>query len=147
MPIIRGLVADALKGSFLSREDPGFDRILIDAPCSGWGVIRRNPDLKWRIQPTDGPRLARDQINFLKNAAGWLKPGGTLVYTTCTLNEEENEGVVDRFLAEHPDFSIEAVQNSLPEEARALAGPRGFFQTWPPLNDTDGFFAARLRKQ
>jgi 16S rRNA (cytosine967-C5)-methyltransferase len=142
--ILQGLTADIL-GENLSRKIPApFDRILVDAPCSGWGVIRRHPDLKWRVRFEDSLRLASLQIKFLQKAAGWLKSRGVLVYATCTLCPEENEGVVERFLSDHREFSLEDVQPYLPETARGLADPRGYFYAWPHRHGTDGFFAARL---
>jgi 16S rRNA (cytosine967-C5)-methyltransferase len=143
---IRGMVGDALKADFPKGEIRRFDRILVDAPCSGWGVIRRNPDLKWRLRPEDAPRLARMQNKLLQNAGKWLKSKGILVYSTCTLNEEENEGVVELFLKDHPEFSMESARTFLPARAGEMVDERGFFKTWPPQQGTDGFFAARLRK-
>jgi len=144
--IIRGMAGDASKSSLFPSETEPFDRILIDAPCSGWGVIKRNPDLKWRLKSEDGPRLARMQNKFLQNAAGWLKSGGVLVYCTCTLNREENQDVIGSFLKAHSEFVLEKASDFLPEPARQLVDAEGFYQTWPPDHGMDGFFAARLRK-
>ncbi|MBI5582319.1 MAG: 16S rRNA (cytosine(967)-C(5))-methyltransferase RsmB, partial [Deltaproteobacteria bacterium] len=99
------------------------------------------------IRYEDSHRLASLQIKFLQKAAGWLKSSGVLVYATCTLGPEENERVVERFLAGHPEFSLEPVQPYLPETARALADPRGYFYAWPHRHGTDGFFAARMVRQ
>jgi 16S rRNA (cytosine967-C5)-methyltransferase len=144
--IIQGLAQNGLKEDLFSRIAPIFDRILIDAPCSGWGVLGRNPDLKWRLGPEDSPRLARMQNKFLQNGAGWLKSKGILVYCTCTLSREENQGVIQGFLCEHPEFVLEDVSTFLPEPARELIDSHGSFQTWPPVHRMDGFFAARLKK-
>ncbi len=97
--IIQGLAGNGLKEDLFSKTARIFDRILIDAPCSGWGVIGRNPDLKWRLGPEDSPRLALMQNKFLQNGAGWLKSKGILVYCTCTLSREENQGVIQEFFA------------------------------------------------
>ena len=145
-PIIQGMVGDGLNEDLFPKTTMPFDRILIDAPCSGWGVIGRNPDLKWRLGPGDSPRLARMQNKFLQNAAGWLKPKGILVYCTCTLNREENQDVIKNFLNNHPEFKLEEVSPFLPEPAHKLIDAQGFFQTWPPAHRMDGFFAARLKK-
>src|SRR5208337_414138 len=83
-----------------------FDRVLVDAPCSGLGALRRNPDARWRVVPTDVTKLADVQGAILAQAATCLRPGGTLVYSTCTLVPEENEAVVDAFLAEHRGFRL-----------------------------------------
>jgi 16S rRNA (cytosine967-C5)-methyltransferase len=144
---INGLVGDAGEASLFPPNSQPFDRILIDAPCSGWGVINRNPDLKWRLKTEDGPRLAGMQNKFLQNAAGWLKSGGVLVYCTCTLNREENQEVVENFLKTHPEFDLEKASEVLPEPARGLVDTEGFYQTWPPDRGLDGFFAARLKKK
>jgi 16S rRNA (cytosine967-C5)-methyltransferase len=141
---IRFRTGDFLQPDFFQKNQPAFDRILVDAPCSGWGVIRRHPDLKWRIRLEDSERLAEQQIKFLQKAAEYLKPKGTLVYSTCTLCSIENEGVIERFLAGHPEFFLDSVAPYLPGPARELADPRGFYYTWPHRHGTDGFFAARL---
>jgi 16S rRNA (cytosine967-C5)-methyltransferase len=145
--IIQGMTGDGLKVDLFSKRARMFDRILIDAPCSGWGVMGRNPDLKWRIGPKDGLRLSRLQNKFLQNGAGWLKPKGILVYCTCTLNREENQGVIENFLQENPDFFLEDVSPFLPGRARELVDAQGCYRTWPPTHRMDGFFAARLRKK
>jgi 16S rRNA (cytosine967-C5)-methyltransferase len=143
---IQGISGDALKETLFSKQVRPFDRILIDAPCTGWGVIRRNPDLKWRLKPEDNVRLAAMQNKFLQNGARWLKSKGILVYATCTLNRLENQGVIEKFLGEHPDFVLEDVSPLLPDSARGLVDQDGFYSIWPPDHGLDGFFAARLRK-
>jgi 16S rRNA (cytosine967-C5)-methyltransferase len=90
------------------------DRILVDAPCSNTGVMRRRVDLRWRIQATEIERLCATQLALLKQAAPMLSPGGVLVYSTCSLEPEENSGVVKQFLAAHPDFKLEAERQLLP---------------------------------
>lgn len=145
--MVEALIGDGLQDDLFPPHQPLFDRILVDAPCTGWGVIHRNPDLKWRLQPEDGRRLAEKQNKFLQNAAAWLKSGGILVYATCTLNPEENQAVVQRFLEGHPRFTLEDVSPFLPTGAKGLTDGRGCFQTWPPDQHLDGFFAARLKKQ
>ncbi len=141
---IRVQTGDFLQPDFFNKNQPAFDRILVDAPCSGWGVIRRHPDLKWRIRLEDSRRLAEQQNKFLQKAAEYLKPKGTLVYSTCTLCPEENEAVIEQFLAGHPEFFLDSVAPYLPGPARGLADPRGFYYAWPHRHGTDGFFAARL---
>jgi 16S rRNA (cytosine967-C5)-methyltransferase len=145
--VIQGMVGDGLKEDLFPETARPFDRILIDAPCSGWGVMGRNPDLKWRLSPEDSPRLAQMQNKFLQNAAQWLKPKGILVYCTCTLSREENQDVVQVFLNGHPEFILEDASSFLPEPARKLIDDQGYYQTWPPTHRMDGFFAARLRKR
>ena len=91
-----------------------FDRVLIDAPCSNTGVMRRRVDLRWRIRPEEMARLREAQLNLLRLAAPRLKPGGTLVYSTCSLEPEENQEVVKQFLAEHKQFTLESERELLP---------------------------------
>ncbi|MEO7299158.1 MAG: SAM-dependent methyltransferase, partial [Verrucomicrobiota bacterium] len=91
-----------------------FDRILIDAPCSNTGVMRRRVDLRWRIEPSEIARLRQEQLDLLRRAAPRLKPGGILVYSTCSLEPEENQEVVERFLEEHKQFKLENQRELLP---------------------------------
>lgn len=133
----------------LHRPDtfPGgcFDRILLDAPCSGLGVIRRNPEAKWRLFSGDITRLAAVQKTLLKNAAVKLKPGGTLLYSTCSTSEAENEMVVEDFLLHHPDFVLENLNDLFPAWSDLIAF-YGMFRVWPHRHGMDGFFAARIKR-
>ncbi len=128
-----------------ASEQP-FDRVLVDAPCSGIGSLRRNPDARWRIEPDDPGRLATIQGRILDQAIGVLRPGGALVYSTCTVLEEENEAVVEAFLERHPDCRL-AVPSELPDTVRPWVDERGQLHTLPHRHDADGFFAARIVKQ
>jgi len=130
-----------------------FDRILVDAPCSGTGTLRRHPEIKWRLTPSDITDLSEKQLRLLDNAAAALLPGGRIVYSTCSLEKEENQGVVERFLHEHPEFRLLPLR----EEARRLQPffhpasawilENDFFVTSPARDGTDGFFAAVLVKK
>lgn len=122
-----------------------FDRILLDAPCSGLGVIRRNPEAKWRLSPGDITRLAAVQKTLLKNTAVRLKPGGTLLYSTCSTSESENELVVEDFLLHHPEFVLENL-NELFTGWSDLIAFYGMFRSWPHRHGMDGFFAARIKR-
>lgn len=122
-----------------------FDRILLDAPCSGLGVIRRNPEAKWRLFSGDITRLAAVQKTFLKNAAARLKPGGTLLYSTCSTSEAENELVVEDFLLHNPGFVLENLNDLFPQWSDLIAF-YGMFRVWPHRHGMDGFFAARIRR-
>jgi 16S rRNA (cytosine967-C5)-methyltransferase len=117
-----------------------FDAVLVDAPCSGLGTLRRHPELRWRRRPEDVARLAALQREILAAAAPLVRRGGVLVYAVCTLAREENEAVVDALLDAAPRFVVEPA----PLDA-ALVTPEGFLKTWPHRHATDGFFAARLR--
>jgi 16S rRNA (cytosine967-C5)-methyltransferase len=122
-----------------------FHAILIDAPCSGTGVIRRHPDIRWNRQEDDLPNYQNTQRQLLDLAAELLLPGGTLVYVTCSLEPEENIEVVTNFLEVHPKFELSNCAPFLPLPARQF-GKNGFFHPHP-TESTDGFFAARLVRQ
>jgi len=125
------------------------DVVLVDAPCSGSGTLRRNPDLKWRFDERELERVNRIQGNVLRAAARLVKRGGRLVYATCSLLEMENQLLVERFLAEHPEFRLEtageilATQGIEVDDARRH-GP--WFVMLPHVHGTDGFFAAALER-
>ncbi len=129
-----------------SASEQPFDRVLVDAPCSGIGSLRRNPDARWRIEPDDPARLAVVQGRILDQAIDVLRPGGALVYSTCTVLHEENEDVVDAFLERHADCRL-ASPDELPESVRPWVDERGRLHTRPHRHDADGFFAARIVKQ
>jgi len=117
------------------------DRVLVDAPCSGFGTLRRNPDLKWRHQPAAIDELAAKQGAILRAAAPLVKPGGRLVYATCSILREENDAVVDAFQAAHGEFRPLSAATLLAAQRIALdTGER--LRLWPHLHGTDGFFAA-----
>lgn len=126
------------------NADDLFAAILVDAPCSGLGVIRRQPDIRWNRSEDDLPRYQAVQLKLLSQAAALLAPGGTLVYATCSSEPEENEEVVGQFLAARPRFALSSPP-FFPEAARHLINSSGFFQTRPDAT-LDGFFAARLVK-
>ncbi|SMB94623.1 16S rRNA (cytosine967-C5)-methyltransferase [Thermanaeromonas toyohensis ToBE] len=124
------------------------DYLLVDAPCSGLGVLRRRPDARWRKDYREMEELAELQLAILKGSLGVLKPGGVLLYSTCTLTWKENEGVINRFLQEIPGVTPEdlsAYLPSLPRDLREQAR-RGQVQFLPHKHGTDGFYIARLRK-
>jgi 16S rRNA (cytosine967-C5)-methyltransferase len=125
-----------------------FDRILLDAPCSGTGTLARNPEIKWRLQPCDVLRLAETQKTMLRHALGALAKGGRLVYATCSLEPEENLQLVERILDENRDFRL-LTKGELVAEFPSLCDlfdPRGCFRTRPDLHRMDGFFAAVLAR-
>jgi 16S rRNA (cytosine967-C5)-methyltransferase len=123
-----------------------FDRALVDAPCSGLGTLRRNPDARWRVAPEDPARLAVTQAALLAAAAAVLRPGGTLVYSTCTVLHEENEAVIADFLSREPGFR-RAAAGELPAALAPLLDAEGTLRTWPHRHGTDAFFAVRLVRE
>ena len=123
---IKSVVLDAKQP--LPFADRVFDRILVDAPCSGTGTLRRNPEIRWRISETDIHELAAQQKLFLKHAARALKPGGQLVYSTCSVEHDENEQVIEAFQREREEFKLIKT-----------------VRLWPQREGTDGFFIASLQ--
>lgn len=140
---IRTAIADASKAS--PENGSLYDRILVDAPCSGLGTLRSHPEIKWNRNEADLNRLSDLQQTIVARVATRLKPGGVLVYSTCTLTPHENEEVVQKFLQNYDNFILEDAAAYLPEPAKNLV-QNGYFMTWPHRHDMDGFFAARLRK-
>ncbi|MEW6313633.1 MAG: RsmB/NOP family class I SAM-dependent RNA methyltransferase [Pseudomonadota bacterium] len=121
------------------------DRVLVDAPCSGLGTLRRNPDLKWRQTPQDIEELKQKQAAILAAAAKLIKPGGRLVYATCSILPEENQEIVEAFLAGHGNFKLLDCAQLLAAQDIALDTGR-YLQLLPHLHHTDGFFAAALER-
>lgn len=123
-------------------------RVLVDAPCSGIGTLRRNPDLKWRQSTQSLAELVDLQKRILYSAARCVAPNGRLVYSTCSLLPQENEAQVQQFLADHPDFIVLNAQETLGDRAKGLdADDNGFLKLRPDTHQTDGFFAAVLQRK
>jgi 16S rRNA (cytosine967-C5)-methyltransferase len=133
---------DATRQLPLLESAPLFDRLLIDAPCSGTGTLRRNPEIKWRLTNDDITRLADVQLRLLRRATETLKRGGRLVYSTCSIEREENEAVIHRFLESGAPFRTLA-----PNAPAEFVTDEGFVRTFPHRGGADGFFAAVLEKQ
>ncbi|NVM57845.1 MAG: 16S rRNA (cytosine(967)-C(5))-methyltransferase RsmB [Desulfobacterales bacterium] len=131
-------VPDSLSGTF--------DRVLLDAPCSGLGVLRRNPDIKWKKSEGDITRLQGGQQRLLGCLAPLVKRGGLLVYCVCSLEPEEGEEVIEDFLKSHGGFVIDRRSTKLSVVDELLVDSSGFFRTLPHEHDMDGFFAVRLKK-
>ncbi|HYC45806.1 MAG TPA: RsmB/NOP family class I SAM-dependent RNA methyltransferase [Burkholderiales bacterium] len=122
------------------------DRVLVDAPCSGLGTLRRNPDLKWRQSPASVAEMQVKQAGILEAAASLVKPGGRLVYATCSLLPEENETIVDAFLAQHADYEELSAGEILRQHGIDIeVGSR--MRLWPQVHGTDGFFGAVLQRR
>ncbi len=138
------VVLDGARG--LPFRDDAFDRVLVDAPCTGLGTLRRHPEIKWRRAATDPARLAEVQLALLTHAVATLRPGGVLVYSTCSTEPEENENVVRAALRQHPSLNVESARDWLPAPFAPLVAEDGFLRTYPHGEGLDGFFAARLRR-
>jgi len=122
-----------------------YDRILVDAPCSGLGTLRSHPEAKWHRDERDIQRLSKQQKKLVHDLSTHLKPKGILVYATCTLTREENEEVVENFLDQNKGFVLEDARDHLPDKLRHIVHGK-YFLSLPHRHDTDGFFAARMRK-
>lgn len=131
---------------FAGQRQGGFAGVLIDAPCSGLGVIRRQPDIRWQRTLAALQGYQARQRELLGAAAELLEQDGVLVYATCSIDPRENEEVIAAFMQEHPEFSITPAQEYLPEAAKGFCDGKGFFKTTPEQG-LDGFFAARLQKR
>ena len=136
---IQWFVLDATKDTF-----PMVEKILIDAPCTGTGVLRRRPDIKWRLKKNDFQYMRSIQISILNHMTKFLKKGGKIVYATCSLEPEENIGVVDEFLSKNKNFSIIPPNNFLPQD---WVSSDGFLMTMPYETGSDGLFGAVLKKK
>jgi len=131
----------------VAKAAPGVhDRVLVDAPCSGLGTLRRNPEARWRLRPADVDGFPARQIALLVRYAPLTAVGGRLIYATCTVNRRENEGVVERFLADRDDFAPVPVKEIWGRERAEKLGDGMTLQLFPHRHDTDGFFAAVLRR-
>jgi len=124
-------------------DAPPADRVLLDAPCSGLGTLAKKPDMKWKRELGDIRKLSATQDALLESAARLLKPGGAIVYSTCTMEPEENSDIITAFLSRHPEFSLDRAEQYLPAE---VVTPDGFVATSPHVHFMDGSFAARLVK-
>ena len=125
---------------------PVFDRVLVDAPCSGLGTLRRDPDIKWRRSAADFARFAADQRALLARAAGVVKPGGRLVYATCSSEPEENDEVVRAFLADHTSFEPLDLRAMGPAALDGVTDVTGYLRTLPFAHGLDAFFAAAFQR-
>jgi 16S rRNA (cytosine967-C5)-methyltransferase len=127
---------------------PGpFDRILVDAPCTGLGVLQKNPDGKWRIEPKTVQSNGLRQLALLDKAAAYLKPKGIMVYAVCSIEPEENEQVIQGFLQKHPEFVIDYAKLDDVHNGQNFMTSQGFVKTLPHRHRMDGFFAAVLKKK
>jgi 16S rRNA (cytosine967-C5)-methyltransferase len=145
---VRVVVADAREPR---RDGETYDRVLVDPPCSGLGTLQARPDLRWRVRPDAAAAMASDGGRIIDSAAASLRPGGVLVYSTCTISPIEDEHVIGAFLDSQPGFGMDDLGATLGPEAAGLRTPRwpdegGAALTLPHRDRTAGFFIARLRR-
>ncbi|HJO04038.1 MAG TPA: transcription antitermination factor NusB [Acidobacteriota bacterium] len=140
-PEVRAVCAD-LTSAFPVRRR--FDRILVDAPCSGLGTVRRHPEIKWRLDASRLGGLARRQRQLLSSAVATLEPGGVVLYVTCSTEPEENDAVIDAVMRSCPDVRAQPLEGA---SLAAAIGDDGYFRTYPGEPQLDGFFAALLRRE
>ena len=132
---------------WVKRRANTIDRVLVDAPCTGTGTWRRNPDARWRLLPADLARLVEHQAAILASAARLVKKGGRLVYVTCSLLAEENEGQIETFLAAHPDFATVPIEDAWADSVGGVCPVQGpHLRLTPARHQTDGFFVAAIRR-
>ena len=136
------VVAFDAEGEALPFAEGTFDRVLVDAPCTGTGTLRHNPEIRWRLAPADITELAARQARILANAAPTVRRGGRLVYSTCSVEPEENEAVVAAFLEAHKEF-----RQTRADAPDGLLTAAGAARTWPQRDDTDGFYVAVLGRE
>jgi 16S rRNA (cytosine967-C5)-methyltransferase len=141
------VVIDSENDARVKRLAGKAQRVLVDAPCSGIGTLRRNPDLKWRQHPEALAELGRLQERILNSAARCVAPGGRLVYATCSLLAEENEVQAERFLASHPEFERLDAAEILAARCETLKLEGPYVQLRPDVHGTDGFFAAVFERK
>ena len=143
--IVRPCSVDLSSGRLSDNHGP-YDRVLLDAPCSGLGVLRRNPDAKWSVAETALGGCGRRQVEFLNRLALQVKPGGVLVYAVCSSEPEEGEAVVAAFMNNHRDYRLENAADYLPRFVGTPLTRDGFLRTYPHRHGSDGFFSARFRR-
>lgn len=140
-------VLDSESQKWVKRQHGKFDRVLVDAPCSGSGTWRRNPELKWRLSESDLQEIMAKQKDILERACHLVKPGGHLIYATCSLYADENQNQISAFLASHPDFSILPLTLPMSEETSVESTPQDYLQLSPAKHGTDGFFVCVMVKK
>ncbi|EYE89277.1 hypothetical protein Q428_03105 [Fervidicella metallireducens AeB] len=123
------------------------DRVLVDAPCSGLGLIRKKPEIRWNVHQQDIDVLANIQFLILSNASKYVKKNGVIVYSTCTISVEENEDIINRFLQENKNYELVNICSYLPEKMFSDTCRDGYVKLFPNVHDTDGFFISKLRRK
>jgi 16S rRNA (cytosine967-C5)-methyltransferase len=145
--IVQRRALSSARDPWVKRHAAGFDRVLVDAPCTGTGTWRRNPDAKWRLREDDVAELTALQADLLASACRLVRPGGRLVYVTCSLLKDEDEDQVARFLAAHGDFALLPIAGVWREAVGGAAPTRAdMLRLSPARHGTDGFFVAVMER-
>jgi 16S rRNA (cytosine967-C5)-methyltransferase len=146
--IVQRVPLTSHRDKWVKRHLASFDRVFVDAPCTGIGTWRRNPDAKWRLTPTDVTELVALQAEILDSAQRLVKPGGRLVYATCSLLREENEEQAENFLATHPEFTLVPIGKVWAEAIGGKCpGGQETLRLTPARHGTDGFFVAVMQRK
>lgn len=122
------------------------DKVLVDAPCTGLGIMRRKPDIRWRKDSSDIESIVKIQYKILDVASKYLKEGGSLVYSTCTVTKEENLGIIKKFVQQHNNFVMEDITGLVPDCIKSNTTKEGYIEFYPNVQGTDGFFISKLKK-
>lgn len=145
MTIIETKLKDATV--FMEEYIDYADRVLVDAPCSGLGLIRKKPEIRWNVHQQDIDALTNIQYQILSNASKYVKKNGVIVYSTCTISMEENEDILNRFLFENKNYELVNICTYLPEKMMSDTCKEGYVKLFPNVHDTDGFFISKLRRK
>lgn len=137
-------IIETMEGDATELAHEPVDKVLVDAPCSGLGTLSKKPDIKWKREPEDIQKLIVTQRAILENASRLVRPGGVIVYSTCTIEPEENQDIVKAFLLDHPEFTLDHAGQYLPPR---VVDEEGFLATFPHKHRMDGAFGARLVKK
>lgn len=147
--IIKTEVFDAI--TFDKKHEGQVDKVLVDAPCTGLGIIRRKPDIKWRRKKEDKDKIIKLQKKILSTSSKYVKEDGIIVYSTCTIEPEENEHIIEKFLENNKDFCLEDIWQHLPKQLENLPKgynqKKGYIQLYTNKHGVDGFFIAKMRRR
>lgn len=141
---LKSIQVEEADSSELTTWENKADRVLVDVPCSGLGTLHKNPDIRWRKKPEEIKPLTELQLKMLENSAKWVKNGGVLVYSTCTLNKSENEDIINQFLEKNPSWQLADKNND--SMSNFSIPSKGIVKIFPPVDNMDGFFMAKLIK-
>jgi 16S rRNA (cytosine967-C5)-methyltransferase len=122
------------------------DRVLVDAPCTGLGILRRKPDIKWNRNHEDLDEICKLQKDILNTVCHYVKPGGILTYSTCTLSDKENIDVIKDFIAGNSEFELVDIEDSIPKGLASTSTKNGYIQLFPNKTGTDGFFICKMKR-